>query len=59
MSSRYIVKQPLSGRSVPRCDLYGSPFASRRAAKLAASRAGIVGALIGKVRRSYESVRGV
>jgi len=52
VTARYLVIQPHAGRSVPRCELPGSPFASRKAAKAAARRAGIPDATIRTVRRS-------
>ncbi|MFG6159662.1 hypothetical protein ACGTNG_12720 [Halomonas sp. 1390] len=48
MSARYIAWQ---GRT-PRCDLPGSPFTSRKAAKEAAAREGIANPTITPVRRS-------
>lgn len=51
MSTRYVVQQPAQGRLVPRCDLQGSPFTSRKAAKTAAAKAGIDQPRIVSVRR--------
>ena len=50
MSPRYLVREH-GIRIVPRCDLPGSPYSSRKAAKAAARRAGIAGAEIISVRR--------
>ncbi len=52
MNARYVIQQPRQGRLVPRCDLKGSPFASKKAAKAAAARAGIDQPRIVTVRRS-------
>jgi len=38
VTARYIVREHHNGRIVPRCDLPGSPFSSRRAAKAAAEK---------------------
>ncbi len=38
MSSKYIVREHHDGRIVPRCDLPGSPFPSRKAAKAVAAK---------------------
>lgn len=47
MSNRYIAWQ----NHTPRCDLPGSPFPSRKAAKRAANQAGITQPAITTVRR--------
>ena len=52
MSSKYIVQQSHEGRLVPRCDLPGSPYSSRKTAKAAASRAGITNPKVIPVRRT-------
>lgn len=52
MSARYIVTQSRNSRLVPRCDLPGSPFVSRKAAKQAAWKADIPFFKITSVRRA-------